>query len=389
MISETATRISRSRNELAPSTDLDSVVPANIVSLCGGHALKAYEFLNGFIYICHDKKKLSIYILFLLVFIAGCVNGQQPADSALVKSVLPSQAFVIPPPGGPAIVEVLERRYPNATEQKIYLRNEAGVQGEDFLDVQFFGPVGNTGRGRDALDNLPLSIAKIGKEISDEFPDTQMIRSPLFVQNRYGPFGYAVGRTRSGIGCIYAWQRISGSSSLPILFRSKGTIQLRLRRCGAGNSENSPLSTMYGLTIKAFFSDINWDPYGSSPGADPRLGSTGSPIYSTGQGGFERVIDADPVSDPTPSFPAPKSATRSKPRQAIARRDTGTVARLEPVILPEPLGSPVPPPPSTPEVITGPHGVFPQSPGIKSNSTSTGEAISGPAVPPPPANVQN
>ncbi len=302
--------------------------------------------------------------------LCSCNSAGQPRNASLMERVPADQSFVMPPPGGPAIVDVVEQRYPNATQQRILLAGVSKTQGQNYLLVQYFGPVGTTGQGRTALKNRPLSTTNLAAELREEFPGFGMSRSPVFVQNRYGPFGYAVGRSPAGDICLYAWQRIFGASSLPILFRAKGTIQIRLRQCGTVASENRLLSTMYGMSIKSFFSDINWNPYGSAPGPNPSLGASGEPIYPIGASGFEPLVEADPE-------PAQRPVKRraSKPR---ALR-TGVVAQPQP--LPAPIGVPVPPPPGSPQSpTTNPSPGSAQPSGAINDSSS----VSGPPVPPPP-----
>ncbi|WP_349943017.1 cellulose biosynthesis protein BcsN [Fulvimarina sp. MAC8] len=331
----------------------------------------------------------SLPALVAFLFVSACSTTGQPRGPERTETVALSEAFVIPSPGGPALVEVLETRYPNATQQKILLRNEGRYPGQDFLLVQYFGPVGATGSGRTPLSNQPLFAANIDREIKAEFPNITMLRSPTYVQNRYGPFGYAVGRSNLGETCLYAWQRISGGAAPPMIFRSKGTIEMRLRQCGTGNAENRLLATMYGLTIRAFFSNITWDPYPSPPGADPRLGASGSPIYPLGSRGFERVIEAEPAEN-RPRVTRKRAINRDAPsqRQAVRRVPASQSPAPEPVSLPAPIGPPVPPPPGSVQR-TRPSSSQDTSVSVGSETSPAPTSLRGPAVPPPPPTAQN
>lgn len=294
--------------------------------------------------------------------LVGCsATGGQPQSATRDRNAALEDAFVVAPVGGPQVLQVVERRYPNATEQRITLANRSGAPGSNFLLVQYFGPVGNTGTGRTPLANPSLRTGDLAAEIRAAVPGVPMRQSPLFVQNRYGPFGYAAGRTPGGDTCIYAWQRIAGVDNSTLLLRDRGTIQIRLRLCDGAASEESLLHSMYGLTIRAFFSNLSWNPYGPPPLADPRLGRIGAPILPQGARGFEAV-----VSEPAPAAaPAPR---RAAPRPAPAAPAPVQPAVAAPVVqaLPAPIGPLVPPPPpalpaAPPTDIAAPAPVAPAS----------------------------
>jgi hypothetical protein len=105
-----------------------------------------------------------------------------------------------------------------------------------------------------------------------------MARRPTFLQNSYGPFAYAAGKSPFGDTCIYAWQQIRSGSGSGI-GRDLGMIQTRWRLCDATASEQQLLSAVYGYTITGTFSGKAWNPFGAPPPLDPRLGRPGTPIY--------------------------------------------------------------------------------------------------------------
>jgi hypothetical protein len=280
----------------------------------------------------------------VLVATAGCVAGPDASRHALNEQAGPTQAFILPPAGGPAIITVIERPYTNAIEQEIVLASESSVSGQNMLRAQFFGPVGRPGTGRLA-DRVPRT-GELSREMRQLFPGVRMQVSTLYVQNSYGPFGYATGRHASGDACLYGWQRLTGSRSAGP-FAGYGTIQIRLRLCRRGATEQSLLAVMYGYTIAASLGGRTWGPYGSVPAPDPRIGRTGQPVYATG-GNW-----TDAAQEP---FPEPPRAAR----RTVAR----AAGRVEP-----PPAVIAAPPPGAP--------IVPAPPGI---ATQT-----GPLVPPPPA----
>jgi hypothetical protein len=256
--------------------------------------------------------------------LSACTQTTEVTRSAQRSRQEPVRAFALPPPGGPAVVDVSERRYANAIEQDIALATRAAVSGQNFLRVQFFGPMGRDA-GDTRLPNPPIAEAAIGNEMRTALPGVAMVRSALYAQNSYGPFGYAFGRRGSDV-CMYAWQRLANTTAHPGY--NAGSIQVRLRLCETGATEQALLSTMYGMTINASMAAEGWNPYGEPAAADPRLGQTGQPIFPAGPSGIETVLAAPPA----PAAPR-------RPRQPPA------AAPAEPEVPAPPPGAPLVPPP--------------------------------------------
>ena len=131
--------------------------------------------------------------LILISSLAGCAAGGAPQILVSTRTVDTSQAFALPPPGGPSIVSVIERPYNNAVQQEILLATSARTPGQNVLRVQFFGPVKANLSGGDKLRDSQLGVTDISREMRGTLPGIAMHRSPNYVQNRYGPFGYRVG----------------------------------------------------------------------------------------------------------------------------------------------------------------------------------------------------
>ncbi|KQY27222.1 hypothetical protein ASD31_00030 [Rhizobium sp. Root482] len=198
-------------------------------------------------------------------------------------NIVPDEtALALPPPGGPGIVNIVERRFSNAVQQDIYLFTSAATPGQNVMRVQLFGPVGLEYDGRTSLAYSSIRASEIGRETRRELPGMRLVQSPLYLQNNYGPFSYAYGRGRGDDACFYAWQQIRSREEARTTFQNRGTIQVRLRLCEAGASEEKLLRNMYGYTIRAGFDTAGWNPYGAAPGVDPALGRTGNPIYPGG-----------------------------------------------------------------------------------------------------------
>jgi hypothetical protein len=215
----------------------------------------------------------------LVSAIAGCGaprDGSRLTESA--TTVSPEEAMVMPPPGGPAIVSVVSRQFTNADEQDVLLFTSASTPGQNFLRIKLFGPMSIERDGGRSLGYATLRESTIAQEIHKEFPGIAMKRSGLFLQNDYGPFGYAFGRGRQNDSCFYGWQQIRSSEQDRSGFQNGGTIQVRLRLCEEGASEEKLLSVMYGYTIRAGISKPGWNPYGAPPPVDDGIGRTSNPI---------------------------------------------------------------------------------------------------------------
>lgn len=282
------------------------------------------------------KKKARLVgatsIALLSVILAGCgtpTDIQRASTNARIGAV---SALVLPPPGGPSVVDVVERRYSNAIQQDISLSAASSVAGQNILRVQLFGPVG-TEAGQTSLSNLPITESTIQREMRAAFPGVAMQRSPLYAQNSFGPFGYAVGRSGRDL-CLYAWQRVTGPTRAAP-FSPRGTMQTRLRLCQTGASEEALLSVMYGYTVTGGFPAGSWNPFGPPPPPDPRLGATGKPVFPVMPQRLDTVLEPEP--EPV--------------RRPTSRRSTTTVSTPAPAVVPAATpvmrGPIVPPPPST------------------------------------------
>jgi hypothetical protein len=254
-----------------------------------------------------------------------------------LRSVPLTSAFAVPEPGGPPVTAVLERRYSNAIQQEILLATSARTPGQNMLRVQLFGPAGPEA-GQTSLRQGYLPPTGTSSEMRELLPGVAMKRSQYYVQNKYGPFGYAVGRAPSGDTCFYGWQRITSTGNAQTWVGNKGSIQVRLRLCDQTASEEQLLQAMYGFTINVFYKDGNWNPFGEPLPPDETLGRAGAPIYPVGVERFQTVV--------TPRAPEPARAQAPR-RRAAAPSRVPAEAIPQPPARPTPVGPLVPPPPGT------------------------------------------
>lgn len=217
--------------------------------------------------------------LALLAAVSGCAPPRQDIQSSTISERQPlTKAMVDMPPGGPAIVGVIEHRYANSTSQEIILSNRARNQNQNFIRVIVFGPVRLTTSPENQYPNDPLALMNAGQEMSWYMPGVKMSVSTLYAQNRYGSFGYATGTAATGDRCIYAWQRIRAPDHDSTMISNQGTISVRLRYCAPQATDYELLGVMTGFNINAYFLSPGWNPYGAPPAPPDELGKPGATV---------------------------------------------------------------------------------------------------------------
>jgi hypothetical protein len=283
--------------------------------------------------------------------VAGCTSTGNVRQPTAAETIPSEKALVLPPPGGPSIVSVVEQKRGNGVDQSISLFTSSSVPGQNFLKVQFLGASGaNPGTGNASY--RMVNESGISREMAASLPGVRMARSTTFLQNSYGPFGYASGRSHAGDTCIYGWQQIRSSRSDQTQARNFGMIQLRLRLCDARATERQLLGVMYGYTVIGTFNGEIWNPYGMPQGGDPTLGRTGNPIYPD-EGGYRNSpmpIGYEPAAVPAATTRRPVIRRAAAPAaapvlpQAVDPRvpgpDLSENTRLTPMITPAVVNAP-------------------------------------------------
>jgi len=256
----------------------------------------------------------------------GPWQGQNPQVANLTTEVEVADALVLPEPGStPPVIAVVQTNYLNALEQEIVLGTNSHSRGQNALYVVFFGPVkGRTGWENTRADDF-LNTEVIDQEMVDRMPSVTMYTSNYFVQNRYGPFNYAIGNAGGGELCIYGWQRIQSQVPMFLSFRDRGSMSIRLRLCQIGATEQDLLRVMYRYSINGYFLPYVWQPYGRPLGEPEGIGRIGGPLaYPSGLQGDGTVLDGwmgggdvtgsvGPVAEPSRGAPR-----RARPRYGSA-----------------------------------------------------------------------
>jgi len=288
---------------------------------------------------CVSKALTGLSLIVLALSAAGCSMRSDLGFMTLMSEVPLTQAIIVPPPGGPAVIAVLQRRYQNGVTQEIALSTASSTMGQNTFYVSLVNDPETISEIDDTLKAPRLTQETVQTEMEERLPGLDMRTSLFYAQNKYGPFGFATGRSAMGDVCLYAWQQIEPNE--PAILMTKGAISVRLRMCDAGATEEQLLRTMYNYTISAYFSSGAWNPYGSPPPPPAYLGQINAPVYPLGMAGPESVA----ASPRRALVSAPQPVLRSSiaPAQPI---DKDTVPDVAPTDPSAPLtGYPVVPPP--------------------------------------------
>lgn len=209
--------------------------------------------------------------------LSACTATRSATTFSAPRTIDASQAMIMPAPGGPTVISLIEERYADGVEQKVILGTDATNTGQNYLSVRIYGPMERETQGIKRLGYKSVTSVTLTNEAIRAVPGVAMKASPLFLRNSYGPFGYAFGQTTAGDSCIYGWQQLRSSNNERQNFRNVGAIQIRLRFCENGASEKQLLGVMYGYTVTGSFASEQWNPFGKPK----EVGATisGDPIY--------------------------------------------------------------------------------------------------------------
>ncbi|SCY55993.1 cellulose biosynthesis protein BcsN [Microvirga guangxiensis] len=228
-------------------------------------------------------KPATAALLAVSLLTTACTTRSELGFATLMNEVPATRAIIVPPPGGPSIVAVLERKYQNGVSQEIALSTASLTPGQNAFYVSLATGGAPPQSQVDDVLSLPSSVMmqeRVQEEMEERLPGIDMQTSLVYVQNKYGPFGFATGRSASGDVCLYAWQRIEPNK--PAVFVPGGVISIRLRLCDAAATQQQLLRTMYAFTISAYYMSGSWNPYGDPPRVPAHLGEIDAPIYPLG-----------------------------------------------------------------------------------------------------------
>jgi hypothetical protein len=255
-------------------------------------------------------------------------------SNSAVTSVSASEAFVSLGAGTPAVLSIVQTAYANATRQTIALATSGPAPGQNELRVDIFSTTNNTAGVESTLADRSLNEEQITSEAQAALPGLALRRSLSYVQNQYGPFGYALAQAGAGELCMYAWQRIATPDLDVSLFNRRATMSIRLRLCQPGASETNLVAAMMGLHINASLSSGSWSKEPQQ--LSPDIGAAGVPMGPPASSLY------------TPSADGAAPAPRRRPVRRTAR-PAPPPQETQPTAAPEtaapPSGVVIPPPP--------------------------------------------
>ena len=117
--------------------------------------MKADQKYNGTPASIGRALRLSVQGALCIAMLAGCASTRDlPPQEARI--VAPVDAMIVPPPGGPGIINVVSTTFPNAIRQDISLATQASSTGENKISLIQF--VEDGGDGSDAaLQDIPFT----------------------------------------------------------------------------------------------------------------------------------------------------------------------------------------------------------------------------------------
>jgi hypothetical protein len=241
------------------------------------HSIRAAGALTPF----GSRARLTaLFVLpFALASLASCTANRSATTYTAPRTIDASQAMVMPAPGGPMIINLIEERFSDGVEQKIILATNANTSGENYLSIRLYGPMERERQGTRGLGYKDVTAVALHNEAIRAVPGVAMKTSGLFLRNTYGPFGYAFGQNSSGDSCIYGWQQLRSTENERKNFRNTGKVQIRLRLCENGASERQLLAVMYGYTVTGTFASDQWNPFGGPKEIASAVDPNGGPIY--------------------------------------------------------------------------------------------------------------
>jgi len=276
----------------------------------------------------------------VLVTVSACAGRSDLGHASLMSEVPVARAIVVPPPGGPSVVAVLQQQYQNGLSQEIALSTASLTAGQNAFYVSLLNNTAGSMEIPDTLSLPSLSPDRLQREMEERMPGVEMETSLVYVQNKFGPFGFATGRSSAGDLCLYAWQQIEPSE--PAILVPGGAISVRLRLCDADASVDQLLRVFYGYTIAAYYRQESWNPYGDPPSPPAHFGERDAPMYPLGLGdrSASTVIRRRSLSQETGRV-APSAQA---PRRTIDR-GTAVPSDAVPVETAPAPGYPIVPPP--------------------------------------------
>lgn len=262
----------------------------------------------------------------------GDVSATQSVRGADMSLALAS----MPEPGGSQI-NMREKVYANGLKQEIVLAGDKSGLGENILQVTLQSAPPTAG-ARDQVPLVPPSERGIKQEIVARYPqvDMQILTQPR--RNGLGPFGLAIGKTSSGVRCIFAWQwiddvRSPGSSSstlgkLGSLGSSGQPASIRVHMCRKDATVDDLAMAVEGLTLapsSVIDRALESRAVAGAAMASARVSGGSGIVASAGDGTLEGALSATHSRTSVASAPSSERkrvAHRTKKHDAVAEDES-------------------------------------------------------------------
>ena len=292
--------------------------------------------------------KRVLNVIMACGLLAGCASDSYDEQRQFTGSLAPAQQsygggatgplaspgarpLAMLPAGAGAVLNVLEQRGTNFITQDIILSGDVPTFGENKISLTAL-----TARTNEFVEGRPGEInlkratdVALYDEVIDQFPTVRMNLSENYDRNGNGPFGYAVGKSKS-VTCVYAWQWLEDRERSTGFFGDKSApgerpvASVRVRMCRQGLSEQALLAFVRQLVIlppQIGGSYANASSYGGYQppyaGGDALAAAGGgyAPVY--GGARYNQPHGAGADVRPVPVNPYLNEAT---PRRKIVRR---------------------------------------------------------------------
>jgi hypothetical protein len=223
------------------------------------------------------------------------IDWQVSDNRARPRTIASEKALVLPPPGGPSIVSVVEQKRGNGVDQihlavHLVLRSRPEFsEGRSFSAqaapiraqaTRSYKMVSESGllRARCSASVPGVRMAQVGNLPAEQLRSVRLCL-------RHKPL-VAIPASTPG-------SRSARAAPDQTQARNFGMIQVRLRLCDARATERQLLGVMYGYTVIGTFNGEIWNPFGvTQRGRPDASGSTGNPIYPD-EGRLSQLADAN------------------------------------------------------------------------------------------------
>ena len=235
-----------------------------------------------------------------------------------MSEVPATRAIIVPPPGGPSVVAVLQRSYQNGLSQEIALSTASLTTGQNAFYVSLLNNTADQSRTvRRRCRSRPLTQDRLqsgdgradaGRRDADVARLCPEQVRPLRLRD-----GPVVQRATSA--------SMPGSRSSPTKPPSSCRAARFLSACACAMRTPPSSSSCGSCTasrLPAYYRQESWNPYGDPPPPPAQLGETDAPMYPLGLGSDTTTVRRRSVSGETRRVAS--GSAKAHDRQGLPRR---------------------------------------------------------------------